>query len=231
MQKCLDKMKILSTSYEATHNYQLPPSSANMASALSTLNCSFSTSSAITSSAVATGSLNLLNLNRSSSLNNYNGLVTSQLPKISFSSSQSHPTVVLDLTTPNHYSNKNSYRNNFSSTSLFSTTMFSPQTSLDFSNSDSSSCPNHGWRANGVFHHERPTFPIRRGFWDSQKQAANDQKSDISAGTKAVMDDPSFQTALAAAITSFVGSNAEGRRKSELDFQLSFSTSTNENKN
>ncbi|KAL0385726.1 UNVERIFIED_CONTAM: WRKY transcription factor 72A [Sesamum radiatum] len=186
VQRCVDDMTILITTYEGTHNHPLPPSATAIAAATSaaaaTLNCSSSTSPPCHSvSATSSTSPDLLGFN---------------IPR---AASQSHPTVVLDLTSPNHLTK-------FSASTLFSATHSSP-TSLNFSSPSAknmSSSPYY--KSNFIY----DSNMIRA----SEKQ---DQKM-----FDAIKCDPSFRSALAAAITSFVGSNVEGKN-SGLDFHLSFS--------
>ncbi|KAI3467384.1 hypothetical protein Pfo_024047 [Paulownia fortunei] len=217
VQRCVDDMTILVTTYEGTHNHPLPPSATTMASATSAaaamLNCGSSTSPPGHGvSATSSTSPNLLGFNFTS----LNNLTTSHFPRATISSSQSHPTVILDLTAPNHLTSSSSPHNSKFSSSLFSATHSSPA-SLNFSSSISSFDPDTlqiGWESkfpsikNVASPYSQPF--LYNNIQVSQKQTANhDQK--IAAATKAITCDPTFQSALAAAITSFVGTNAQGR--------------------
>ncbi|KAL2253453.1 UNVERIFIED_CONTAM: WRKY transcription factor 72A [Sesamum indicum] len=189
VQRCVDDMSILITTYEGTHDHPLPPSATTIAAATSaaaaTLSCSSSTSPPCHSvSAASSTSPNLLGFN---------------FPR---AASQSHPTVVLDLTSPNHLTK-------FSASTLFPAAHSTP-TSLNFSSSSAenvSSSP----------------YYQRNLIFDSNMRASekHDQKM-----FDAIKCDPSFRSALAAAITSFVGTNVEGKN-SGLDFHLSFSQPSN----
>ncbi|KAL1550991.1 putative WRKY transcription factor 72 [Salvia divinorum] len=174
VQRCVDDMSILITTYEGTHNHPLPPSAAAMASATSSaatmLSCGSTTSP--------------------SCLTGYNFSTASNFSRATISSSQSHPTVILDLTAPNHHSNR------FSS-ALFPTT----RSSLNFS----SNFPSVNSMATAAAPHSQP--PLFSGV---QKQAGSDQKI-----ATAIAHDPSFQSALAAAFTSIVAKN----KNSGMNFQ------------
>lgn len=167
VQRCIDDMSILITTYEGAHNHPLPPSAAAMASATSSaaamLSCGSTTST--------------------SCLTGYNFSTASNFPRATISSSQSHPTVILDLTPPNHHSNR-------LSSTLFSNTRSSLNFSSNFPtiNNSTTMAPPH--------HSQHPLFS------GVQKQARNDPK--IAA---AIAHDPSFQSALAAAFTSIVAKN------------------------
>ncbi|KAG6426302.1 hypothetical protein SASPL_110524 [Salvia splendens] len=191
VQRSIDDMSILITTYEGAHNHPLPPSATAMASA--------------TSSAVAM--LSCGSITSTSCLTGYNFSTASNFPRTTISSSQSHPTVILDLTAPNHHSNR-------LSSTLFSNTRSSP-TSLNFSsnfpsiNNATTMAPPHS---------QHPLFS------GVQKQAGNDPK--IAA---AIAHDPSFQSALAAAFTSIVAknNNVNGIRSSGMNFHhLNFAQSS-----
>ncbi|PIN17011.1 hypothetical protein CDL12_10316 [Handroanthus impetiginosus] len=179
VQRCAQDMSILTTSYEGTHNHPLPPSAASLASATSAaaamLNCGSTTSSQLHSgSATSSATPNLHTFNFPSS----NRLTA----RTSITTSQSHPTVVLDLTSANHTSSLD----NYSSSSLFSTSTHNPQLSS-----------------------------YDKLIQASQQGILSDK---IAAATKAITSNPKFQSALAAAITSFVGNgsitNLDQERKS-----------------
>lgn len=204
VQRCMDDMSILITTYEGSHNHPLPPSAAAMASATSAAAAMLSCGSSATS------------LPSSSSPNNmfgYSGNLNSQnYPRATISSSQSHPTVVLDLTPPNH-------------ATKFASSLFpAPHSSQKSFNFDRSNPLQIGW--------DPPRFPAMNSADAAlfsgvrAAQAANDRK--IAAATTAITHDPNFRSALAAAITSFVGSNNGssnnvGGRNSGMDFLLNFS--------
>ncbi|KAL8518777.1 hypothetical protein ACS0TY_009945 [Phlomoides rotata] len=193
VQRCMNDMRVLITTYEGTHNHALPPSAASMVSATTAaaamLNCGSSTSPPHVHGVSTTNRFGFNTPNSS-----YNPITIS-------SSSQSHPTVVLDLTTPNH-------------TNKFSSALFPPPTSLNFSSPN----PNNTLQSAGsesIF----PSMNIASSPFSrptSFYKTMNDQKIDTAA-KEIITRDPTFQSALAAAITSFVG------RNSGLNFNLNFS--------
>ncbi|KAL8035616.1 hypothetical protein ABFS82_12G105800 [Erythranthe guttata] len=220
VQRCVDDMSILTTTYEGTHNHPLPPSAITMASATTAaaamLKCGSSTSPPSHSGASATSSTspnnNLLGFNFSSSTSsNYANLNISHFPKATISSSQSHPTVVLDLTAPNHTTPSPQNNNKFSSRSFAHSSSSSSPTSLNFSSFDTNSI---GWESKFPGVNYQPS--LYNNFQISQKQTENDPK--IAAITR----DPNFRSALAAAITSIVGTNIVQERNTGLNFHPSF---------
>ncbi|XP_038680571.1 WRKY transcription factor 72B-like [Tripterygium wilfordii] len=228
VQRYAEDMSILITTYEGTHNHPLPMSATAMASTTSAaasmlLSGSSSSSQAGPRPGLSTTAGNLHGLNNyyQSAADTYK---SSQfyIPGSSFSSSShnSHPTITLDLTSfpPSSSSNSLSHFNRFSS----SIPKFS-STSLNFSSSESSTMP---WNNNngsflsynnrnetGFYSNSYQNYmhknnnPIIRPPLPQQKSL---QDSTIEAATKAITADPSFQSALAAALTMIIGGTNGG---------------------
>ncbi|KAF5734709.1 WRKY transcription factor 61 isoform X3 [Tripterygium wilfordii] len=225
VQRCAEDMSILITTYEGTHNHPLPISATAMASTTSAAASMLLSGSSSRSQAGPGPSTTAADLH---GLNNYyqsaaDAYKSSQfyIPGSSFSSSShnSHPTITLDLTSfpPSSLSSYNSlsHFNRFSSIPKFSST------NLNFSSSESSTMP---WSNNGSsflsynrnqigflsnsyqnYMHKNNINPIIRPPPPSPQQQQFLQESTIAAATKAITADPSFQSALAAALTKIIG--------------------------
>lgn len=225
VQRCAENMSILITTYEGTHNHPLPIAATAMASTTSAAACmllSGSTSSRPNFGTSATtgtsGDLNGLSFNISDNSRSR----PFYLPNSSISSSPSYPTITLDLTAPPALSSTSaSAASQFSRlSSNFPTTRYS-STSLNFSSgSESSTLPtswgngylnygNHPYNKNQLGSLNLGRQP-QENFYQPyfQKNAPpppqQNMTESIAAATKAITSDPSFRSALAAAITSIV---------------------------
>ncbi|GLT58587.1 hypothetical protein SLA2020_314670 [Shorea laevis] len=224
VQRCVEDMSILITTYEGTHNHPLPMSATAMASTTS------AAANMLLSGSSSSSQPGSFNPSTSTSANNLNGLnyylsdnVNSKLankfylPNSSFSTTPSHPTIILDLTSPP--SSSSSLLNRFSSP--FSSAPRYPSISLNFSSSESNTL---SWN-NGLLNYGSSTTTsqpylksqIGTSAYQSLMQKNNNQvypppqplSSDaIAAATKAITADPSFQSALAAALTSIIGTGS-----------------------
>ncbi|KAL5724987.1 WRKY transcription factor [Ranunculus cassubicifolius] len=230
VQRCVDDMSILITTYEGTHNHPLPISATAMASTTSAaayMLTSGSTSSrpGFPSSGLSTTAADLHGLNFS--VSDSSRARQFYLPNTSISSSPSCPTITLDLTAPSSSSLSTSQFNrlssNFPSMPRYSSTNF------NFS-SESNPQPtswgngylNYGNQPQPYNNHPMSSLNLGRSqnehLYQPFMQKNNNQTSQqsltdtITAATKAVTSDPTFRSALAAAITSIVnsgnGSNA-----------------------
>ncbi|KAM7484337.1 hypothetical protein LguiA_000346 [Lonicera macranthoides] len=192
VQRCAEDMSILITTYEGTHNHPLPVSATAMASTTSA-------AASMLKSASSTSQPGLGNTPTSTTSANLHGLNFTHpastplchpfyFPNTSISTTQSHPTVTLDLTAPA----TSSHFNRSSSSSLFSSQKYLP-TCLDFSSSSSNNRNN-----------------ISSSYFNTQQiQEQSYQPYTIEAATKEITSNPKFRSALAAAITSFVGNARE----------------------
>ncbi|KAK7292230.1 hypothetical protein RIF29_08007 [Crotalaria pallida] len=245
VQRCAEDMTILITTYEGTHNHSLPLSATAMASTTSAA-ASMLLSGSSTSHSVGSSSMPLLSSLTTSIIttpapNNYlNGLnfylsdgsKSKQLylsnPALSSSSSPSHPTITLDLTSNPSSSSSPFVRFN---TSNYNQPRFpSSSTSLSFTSSESNIISNNAmssWTNNNGFLNYTTTQPYNNtisrnilstnvnfsrqqqqlhieNFYQPFMQLGNTPNT-IAAATKAITADPTFQSALAAALTSFIG--------------------------
>lgn len=136
VQRCAEDRSILITTYEGTHNHPLPVSATAMASttsaAASMLRSGSSTSQpGIDAFAAAASTATFNGLNFSTPQNSRSHQF--YFPNSSFSTSNSHPTITLDLTAPPTASHFNRLSSTFPSATRY------PATCLSFSSSSSSS--------------------------------------------------------------------------------------------
>ncbi|KAL2515887.1 putative WRKY transcription factor 72 [Forsythia ovata] len=217
VQRCADDMSILITTYEGTHNHPLPVSATAMASTTSAAASMLMTGSSTSGSSGATSSSTLSTTN-SVNLNGLNFHFSDNsrskpfyLPNSSLLSSPSFPTITLDLTS-----------NSASSARLGNFPPRYSTTNLNFSSLESNALP-ISW-SNGVLSYGNPPYNKNQTgslsfgshpqetLYQSylQKNLNPTQQSlppdTIAAATKAITSDPSFQSALAAALTSIIGS-------------------------
>lgn len=194
----MEDMSILITTYEGTHNHPLPLSATAMASttsaAASMLLSGSSSSTSLPSSATAAPPL----------LNLY-GQPTFH-PPYSFSSSNSSPTITLDLIT-NPSPPLTTAFSLYSSTSP--TNPRFPTTNLSFSSMAPAVCGGGGY-AQSLQLQGRTTAQQQK-YHDADLNQASSQLALTDTLTKVISSDPSFQSAIAAVISTMAASG--GARK------------------
>ncbi|XP_023530899.1 probable WRKY transcription factor 72 [Cucurbita pepo subsp. pepo] len=215
VQRSVDDISILITTYEGTHNHPLPVSAMAMASttsaAASMLLSGASTSTSrpgLNPSAIGTASANLHGMNMYTNSKQFYLSNSSML-----SSSLNHPTITLDLT-----SNPPSASSSSSSSSFHKIPSTYPPkypfTSLDFGS----------WNTNinknvlGMSSDLAKQFPPHSNIYQACLQQFAKPSTPpplplpdtIAAATKAITSDPSFQSALAAALSSIIGGGNGG---------------------
>lgn len=241
VQRCADDMSILITTYEGTHNHPLPISATAMASTTSAaasmlmsgsstswspLIGSLPSSSSIPASASNTHALNFNTPNPRSH--------PFYLSNPTFSSTPSHPTITLDLTSPPQTTPQASQLNRFSSN--FSTPTHRYSTSFNFSSttseSSSSTSLQTSWNPNGSYLNYATSQAYNKSPMGSLGLVSSSQQDSLyqsylqkitnPMGTqhvltdtlaKVITSDPSFQSALAAAITTYVGEGPNAAQK------------------
>ncbi|XP_062009949.1 probable WRKY transcription factor 72 [Rosa rugosa] len=180
VQRCVDDMSILITTYEGTHNHPLPMTATSMASTTSAA-ASMLLSGSSTSQLPGLGSsFGLFDNSRQQQL---------YLPK--FSSSPLLPTVTLDLT---------------SSPSPSSTQYCTFRPSVSFCSSESNINLPTSW-GNGYPKFGTPFDRKNQECFQPNHQASS-QVSLTETLTKAITSDPNFKSVIAVALSSMVGGGA-----------------------
>ncbi|KAF3599598.1 hypothetical protein F2Q69_00039330 [Brassica cretica] len=227
VQRCVDDMSILITTYEGTHNHPLPLTATAMASttaAAASMLLSGSSTSGLDTEMIKNGMNFKLYDNNSRFINKPTVL------------SPLHPTVTLDLTTPMPKPSSSPYSLNFNT---FSSLQRFPSTSLNFSasssSSDSTSTINiptiwgSGYAScspitDNKVHTGGPSF-LNIGKNLPQNPSLTETL------TKALTSDPSFHSVIAQAISTMVGSgNGDQQSARTLNSQQAAADSNNQNK-
>lgn len=245
VQRCAEDMSILISTYEGTHNHPLPISATAMASTTSAaasmlLSGSTTSTSGLPSSAAAT--LSATNLNGINFyLSDNSKPKPFYLPNSSLSSSPSFPTITLDLTTS---SNASSHLSKLGS---FPPKSYSTIQNFNFSSLESNALP-LSW-SNGVLSYQpqnqhsdknqnigslnfarQPQETLYQSYLQKNNTMLNSSTQQslpaetLAAATKAITSDPSFQSALAAALKSIMGSST-GSKAGALGSQTAADTS------
>ncbi|KAF1002400.1 hypothetical protein AG4045_003981 [Apium graveolens] len=217
VQRCQGDLSILITTYEGIHNHTLPPSATAMASTTCAAVSMLKSSSTSTSQpSLSFPSTTSTNFNRP----------PFYIPNTTISTSQSHPTITLDLTTPSASSRYNRYSSTFFPPQQ---TQYSPAACLNFSAASSSSPSFEHWRNHNISSSYSSLYtgtPLQLPSQSPLYQANNysmpqkDTRAQthqlqfsmekIADATKEITSNPSFQSALAAAISSIVGKKGNG---------------------
>ncbi|CAJ1975254.1 unnamed protein product [Sphenostylis stenocarpa] len=236
VQRCAQDMSILITTYEGNHNHPLPLSATAMASTTSaaasmlmsgssTSHSGLRPSTTITTTAADLHGMNFFLSDGSKSKQYY-------LSHPALSSSPSHPTITLDLTS--NPSSSSAPFVKFTSSSNYNPQRYPPSTSLSFSSSQSNAS---SW-SDGFFSYNTQPYNNNRNMnvnvlgnlnlgrrqqqqpmeniYSSLMQRNNNPNpptqhslpDTIAAATKVITADPNFQSALAAALTSIIGSGS-----------------------
>ncbi|XP_050221113.1 probable WRKY transcription factor 72 [Mercurialis annua] len=186
VQRCAEDMSILITTYEGTHNHQLPITATAMASTTSAA-ASMLLSSSSHSSATATHNHHTNGFNFSSL---YDNSTSKQFYLSNPSSSPLFPTITLDLTSN-------------SSSRLFPST-----NNLNFSSAQSPVLPPF-WSNqtyNGSLMNKQHLQQMHH-----QPAAGYSQLALAETLTKAITCDPSFRTVIASALSSMMGSSSSSQ--------------------
>ncbi|XP_020100373.1 probable WRKY transcription factor 72 isoform X2 [Ananas comosus] len=185
VQRCAEDMSILITTYEGTHNHPLAASATAMASTTSAA-ATMLVHGAATSSAAASAAAALHGVSGYPSPRHF------YLPNPTISSNPSYPTITLDLTQP------------------FDSARVSSPLGLALSGKGSNAL-GASWGNNSGYSNQAAYSTLYQSSY-LHRGAANPSAGAAATETiaRAITADPSFRSALAAAITSYVGGGEGG---------------------
>ncbi|XP_061338803.1 WRKY transcription factor 72A-like [Gastrolobium bilobum] len=245
VQRFAEDMSILITTYEGTHNHPLPISATAMASTTSAAASMLQSPSLISQQGLVNSDIAPIINSSSGAYNpnaiNFSSYQISRphqfyFPNSSISTLNSHPTITLDLTAPPTSSHSGNLTSAFShnipkhsSTNLNFSSSFSPLQSSMAQSPWSSTYSGYLFNSGTLTqnrnqvgymlntgkqpfqgHLHQPIYMSNNAI--SQQQSSPDS---IVAATKAIATNPKFQSALATALTAYVGNGAGGDRLRE----------------
>lgn len=215
VQRCAEDMSILITTYEGTHNHQLPVSATAMASttsAAASMLLSGSSTSGSGQGPPTTATTNLHGLSFYLS----DPLRLKQFNPAPITPPPSHPTITLDLTSNRPRSSSLSpYLSQFSTGANYYNSPAryrSSSMSLNFSLSEPISSQPISWSSELLNYGATGHQPFNKSnlresfhhYLPFLHKTNNNQQDSIAAATKAITTDPNFQSALAAALKSMI---------------------------
>lgn len=224
VQRCAEDMSILITTYEGTHNHSLPSSASSIAyttsAAASMLHCSSKQGLASSKMFPIINPNVSYNLSALKYTSTYQKLSRPQQPYFqnsSISSSNSHPTVTLDLTTPQSQFPIGNFTPSFSSTPQHSSV--NPNLSSSISPLQASMLQSTWSPYSGHINYEGSVTQNRNQYGSLMNNGKYPfygylhQPNSIMTTTKEITTNPKFQSALATALATYVGHNGASSDK------------------
>ncbi|XVF85991.1 hypothetical protein PTKIN_Ptkin17bG0165000 [Pterospermum kingtungense] len=217
VQRCAEDMSILITTYEGNHNHPLPLRATAMASTTSAAASMLQSQSSSSQpgfgtsvSAPSTSTSFAANLGLNFNIAQNSRPYQYYFPNSSISTCNSHPTITLDLTAPANSSYFNRFSNFSSSPSSSSLEGSNAQTSWNTSRLTFGAFPNHKnsfIRPLNTVGRQPPQEHLHQSYMQMTNHTPHQPSlsETITAATKAITSNPSFHSALAAALTSVVG--------------------------
>ncbi|KAK6920821.1 WRKY domain [Dillenia turbinata] len=231
VQRCVEDMSILITTYEGIHNHPLPLAATTMASTTSAAASMLISGSTISGQVLHPSPMGSTATSTPTSLNGLNFYLSDNsrsrppydLPTSSLTPFPSCPTITLDLTASSSSSSQPYFSRVLPSNFNTQSQRLMSSTSLSFSSLETNSMP-VSW-GNGILasatqpcnkSYATP-FNAEENFYKNYMQKNGNMVSGqqylpdtIAAATKAITSDPNFQSTLAAALTSIISNNGSG---------------------
>lgn len=200
VQRSAEDMSVLISTYEGTHNHPLPIGATAMASTTSAAASMLMSGVAATASSTSHPPANFYPSN-----SNHFSIAAATQPSL-FSSSASHPTITLDLTTATASTSRFNAGDSTIHPLRHDNSAPTP-TCLNFASANESNAHPVSWIGSFLSSSESNGAAAP----EATAQQVPLLQDSIEAATKAITADPSFQSALAAALASIIGSKGGER--------------------